>query len=189
MLDDLIKDIAIRLQNELNFSVSFGLAHTQIIEKNGKILKSPKSINLDPMTCDNIPEKFIFPDSSYNMLTFFKEIKTEVKEKFTGHFIEQNSTLILGCWYNTKRLNTTKTNLISTLINKVLKGVDETDQIKNIEITYNGYSDANPFIGYDMNEEKNQYLMHPYDAFSLVFSFKFLYTWNCIKNITVIDEC
>lgn len=187
MLDSIIKILALNLKYRLPFNTSFGLVSTQLLEKNGKVQKLPKADNLDQMTCDLEPEKFVFPSDSYNSLTFFKENRTDLKELFSGHYIEQRSNVTLGCWYNSEKLDTTLSNFVSTLILNTLIKIQDDNNIKNIEIRYLGSEAKNPYIGFDMLEEKNQYLMFPYVYFSLNFEIKFIHTWECVYPINVIE--
>lgn len=129
----------------------------------------------------------LMPDSKYKSVMYFEDEGIRPVDNSTRDFSFESS-LKLVCWLNlqkTGKIGCSNTALaIVTILNTLPTRSFNNGIYTRIQISIDGEEPKSPqiFSKYTYDEEKNQYLMYPYDYFALNISVKFSVSKSCITD-------
>lgn len=141
----------------------------------------------------------LMPDSKYKSVMYFEDGGVKPGDSSARDFSFE-SDLKLICWLNLKKTGKTGCSntalAIATILNTIPTRTFNSGVYTRILITMTGAEPKNAqiFSKYTYDEEKNQYLMYPYDYFALNFTVRFTISKACITNwvnsseITCVDN-
>jgi hypothetical protein len=188
-----------RIQN-LNFVDKIsGMVHSitmDILDKDNKSVKKvfPVSTDITADQCKTGRYQDLVPNSKYNSIIYFEDGGTGLsyKAKNRAYF---SSKLILVCWLNLKKLQECNINVISDqCILAIVAQMPEfpiSDGIYreiNIKAISETVKSSSIFGKYSYDETINQYLLWPFDYFSLQFNIEFWVNLSCVEQLN-ISEC
>jgi hypothetical protein len=129
----------------------------------------------------------LMPDSKYKSVMYFEDGGVTPGDNNARDFSFE-SNLKLVCWLNLKKLGKTGCSntalAIVTILNTIPTRTFNSGIYTRIQVTITGEEVKSPqiFSKYTYDEEKNQFLIHPYDYFALNVSVKFNVSKSCITN-------
>jgi len=138
----------------------------------------------------------LMPDSKYKTVIYFEDGGVSF-ERAEGKWKYYTSTLSLVCWINVARINSEycKTGeactLAAHLIAEIIRVLPEFPQNSSpfghvySEVTSQAVHSSSIFAAYTYDEKHSQYLMYPYDYFSLEITTKFAI---CLDGTDVYDS-
>lgn len=189
MVDVIIEKIAEGLASIPIVSLSAGLVTSQILEVDNTRRVFPKAFSYSKLK-DNLPELvLVFPDSKERLILYWESLA----EDFNDSTVHQYTCQVrLVGWYDTRKLNPSeRSNLISYLVSKVPTTVAPSKAVASVQVKFKGEEirSSNPFSKWSMDEQKNQFLMHPYNWFALKFQIRFINTIGCYDPIQIVETC
>jgi hypothetical protein len=137
------------------------------------------------------------PDSKYKTVIYFEDGGVKFV-KSEGNFKYYTSDLNLICWINVAKIledgcniGTTCTlsaHIIAEIIRHLPEFAQHIDPFSHVKIEVTGQTvrSNSIFSKYTYNEKQTQYLMYPYDYFSLDIKTDFAI---CMKSTTVYEGC
>lgn len=135
----------------------------------------------------------LVPDSRYKSVIYFEDAGTSKLNDGRGDFSFQ-SNLKLVCWLNLKKLGKDNCSVSALAIASILDVIPNkyinSSPYTRILITCTGEDPKTPaiFSKYTYDENAIQYLMYPYDYFSLNFQVKYTIPRGCITGLTPSTE-
>jgi hypothetical protein len=152
-----------------------------------------------PVSCDlsfNEVEKGkykdLIPQSKYGSIIYFEDNGTTLTYRDRGR-VGFVGRLNLVCWLNLNKVNCLKTGSTQALLNIISLLPDthfSVDELREIRIT--GVSEVPKsnaiFSRYSYDEIKTQYLLHPFDYFSLAINVEYWVKLSCIQPLE-IEPC
>lgn len=167
-----------------------GIVRPQKIRKGDQVKTVPVALNSSKTDCT--PDDYIYltPDSAEAAIAYFEEIATRPIQTMPEVDILE-STVRLVVWVNLKRFNPPDTTLIASIIHKTMKRTQADQTYINrihCQFEYKEIKTPSIFAAYTYDEAETQYLMYPYDYFSLVYRFKYAIVKSCVPSISLIDE-
>jgi hypothetical protein len=133
--------------------------------------------------CKNGKYAELIPNSKYNSILYFEDNGVSFGDR-EGRYINVESRLKLVCWANLKKLNKgdyNSANMIAEILYLLPAHPVQSTIYRNlsIEITGQDIRNAGIFSKYTYNELQTQFLMYPFDYFSL----------NLTVNYKIIPQC
>lgn len=190
MLFSIVEQIALDLKPKIpGLGLIAGLVTTTLLESDKKVKRLPRAANLSDDECNAREQVLVLPDGKNTAMIFFVEGTTVFEEVKADKCARVKSEVDLVCWWNTKRLDTTRDNFIATMIKSMPATITPLQNAKMIQIRYRGQSSENVFDKWTLEEERNQFLMLPYDFFVLKYDVSYLSTWDCVTDINEIAPC
>jgi hypothetical protein len=176
-----------------------GMVRPMIIDmqdKDNKLIKKllPIASDITAEQCRGGRYNDLIPNSKYKSILYFEDNGTSFsyKAKNRAYF---SSKLSLVCWLNLKKLQDCDVTVISPQVILMIiaawpefpfeYGIYREISIKSIS---ENVKNSGIFNKYSYDESLNQYLLWPYDYFSLQISVEYWIGLNCINDIT-ITEC
>jgi hypothetical protein len=180
-----IGNIIIEKIEELQFIDKYaGVVQILSYVESGKTKKFPAALNLTIEECTSGRYKDLCPESSKKSVLFLED-KGARPESDEGGISNWVASYDLVCWLNNKKLGSTIFS--GTAIAQILKKFPSVPfnsgifQKVLINVTAVKPKSYNPFIKYTINEEITQYLMWPYELFTLEIEVSFSINKNCIE--------
>lgn len=142
----------------------------------------------DPTLCDSGDYTDLVPDSSKMSIIYFEDGGTDVANAGCM-FTDCISSLKLVCWCNLKLINPALSSALSLklqVINTIPNQIANTDWVTKIQVSLESDDVGSPFTKYTYDEQK-QFLMWPYDYFSLNYKVRYSIPRNaeCFDDITL----
>ena len=192
MTEIILKEIAKNITAKCAFlSKPCGVARLQVENVNKKIKKYPVIPNPDISTCNAQPYLDMIPSTKDTVLCYFEVINNRIVENKTMTNV-YNSTVRLVCWINTKRIEHYREGAVE---NNILKSISKNDldlptglNLSYIRELFFEPKDANIFAKYSYNEAEQQYLMLPFDFFSVYFEIQYSHNPNCCAEIVLTND-
>ncbi len=137
------------------------------------------------------------PDSKYKTVIYFEDGGCKIN-RVEGNFQYWTSTLQLICWINVAKIlgddckSGSQCTLSSHLIAEIIRELPEFPQhiapFSHVKIYVDSQNirSNSIFSKYTYNEKQTQYLMYPYDYFSLDIKTEFAI---CLRGTQVYDTC
>ena len=158
-------------------------------DQSGRVITKtiPVDCNVTHADCVNKKYTDLIPNSQYKSVMYFEDQGTTRLSDTPKDFTFQ-STLKLVCWLNLKKMGKTNCSNSALAVASVLN-VLPTRYFNNgvytrmlIEVTGQDIKSPQIFSRYTYDEEKTQFLMYPYDYFSLTVQVKFTISKACITE-------
>lgn len=157
------------------------------LDKDNKPIRKtfPVSCNVNAEDClSNGRYKDLTPDSKIGCMVYLEDVSS----KFAGrdgrkyNWINQYR---LVSWINQKKLGVDSCNVTSNIITTIIELLPEFPfnsgvfQRGEIDVIAQDPKSFNPFSKYSYDEDRTQYLMYPYDYFSLQIEFRYQLDKSC----------
>lgn len=138
----------------------------------------------------------LMPDSRYKTVIYFEDRGVSF-ERAEGKWKYYTSSLTLVCWINVARINaecckggescTLAAHLIAEIIRALPSFPENSSPFDHVysEVTGQAIRSSSIFSAYTYDEKHAQYLMYPYDYFSLEITTKFAI---CLNGTDVYDS-
>jgi len=189
MLKLIVEEIKDILESELSFAdLVCGLSQNvkkTITDENGKAIQKNFPVYYDAKENDGSYIDLTL-DDSYKSMLYFKEIATLVKEDRQSYIIV-NSTVRLICWWNYKAVNKDTTNSLMSayILSKLPASLPDMDFLNGIQIKVLNMpkNDSAIFSEYSYNEAETQFLLYPYDFFSVELGINYRFSKPCVPDI------
>lgn len=142
-------------------------------DKAGNVKTMPIYLNGVDM-CKASAYEDLVPDSSKKSILYFEDGGMDVINAGCL-YIDVLSSLKLVCWCNLKIINPEYSSAIPMkleILRTIPTKIDNTDWVTKINVQFAGEDMANPFTPYTYDEQK-QFLIYPYDYFSLNYKVRF----------------
>lgn len=167
-------------------------------DKDNRIIKKSFPVASDVNVSDCITTGTytdLIPNSKYGCIVYLEDIsnqflsRTGVKHNWVAKF------RLVG-WVNKKKLGDLSNNVTSRIITTIISSFPDKPtnyvdyNIQNATVTVVGQEpkNLNPFAKYSYNEETTQYLMHPFDYFSLIVDVNYSIDLRCIEPFTINEQ-
>lgn len=131
----------------------------------------------------------LLPDSRFMSVLFFEDQGTVLLARDQKDFSFQSNMILVG-WLNKKKLGKTSCSIsalaIASILDKFPTNYFNSSPYTRILIQVEGELPKTNaiFSKYTMDEEKLQFLMHPYDYFALSINVKFTIPKACLTLLT-----
>jgi hypothetical protein len=191
----MIETILNALSEKINGSSDFlskpcGVARLQRERVEKKVKVYPVVPNLDPNTCNKQPYLAMVPSTDETAYCFFEVIDDLVNENEKKRFKAIATVRLVG-WINTKRFENYKSSSIELSLMKYLS-ISNLELPSNItptslEILRIEPKNAQIFSKYTFDEVETQYLMHPFDYFSIQFKIIYTIAYGCV-DIPILSQ-
>lgn len=189
MVDVIVEKIAEGLAAIPIVSLSAGLVTSQLLEVDDKTRVFPKAFNYSKLKA-GVPELvLVLPDSKERLILYWESLSVDFNDSRMHEYTCQ--ARLVG-WYNTKKLDPSeRSNLVSYLVSKIPSTVAPSKAVSCVQVKFKGEESrsSNPFGKWTMDEQKNQFLMHPYNWFALNFQIRFINTIGCYDPIQIVETC
>lgn len=158
------------------------------------INKFPVSCNVSVRDCVSNKMHHLVPDSSLKSLIYFEDGgATPIGKSSRGMKFSGRMRLI--CWLNLNKLGQTSCNASVYPMAQVIKLLDEIKNANTAPITAMSVREigiveksAAIFSKYTYREEKNQFLLYPYDYFALDLTVEYEIPFACINDDWINTE-
>lgn len=147
-----------------------------------------------PISCDTSFEdctksgsyKDLIPNSKYGCMIYLEENGGVDLQSEDRNGRKYKTSFLLVGWVNQKKLGTDQCSItgkvVSTIINALTAKPFNQDIYSSIQIEVSGQNQKsqNPFTKYTYDQDATQFLMKPFDYFSLNLEVNFVVNPNCI---------
>lgn len=140
--------------------------------------------------CNNKAYKDLIPNSKYGCMVYFEEESgVELVEETRNGRKYKTSFLLVG-WVNQKKLGTDECSITGKIVNTFINALSvkpfNNDIYTSIQIEVSGQNpkSVNPFSKYTYDADNTQYLMAPYDYFSVKIDVNFVVNSQCIVDFS-----
>lgn len=184
---------------------SDGISSTKFIDKiagvvktavrSGKDSNNGKIIQSFPIACGTSFEDCnkngsltdLVPNSNLGCIVYFEDLGVRLLSK-SGQLRNWKASYRMVGWINMKKLGSDRCSVSGTIINTILNQFPEGQfnppstpyQRCSIEVLGQDPKSLNPFSKYSYDEDKTQYLMHPFDYFSMQVDVDFSVHKSCV---------
>ena len=120
--------------------------------------------------------KDLCPDSNIGCMVYFEDLGARMLGE-VGSRRKWKASYRLVCWINQKKLGTNECSISAKILNTFLNKIPQVPfnsgiyQRCSIDILGQDPKSYNPFSKFSYDEDKTQYLMYPYDYFSIQLDF------------------
>lgn len=147
---------------------------TEMGDSNNPIRKTfPVSCNINFEDCNNNGAyKDLIPNSLLGCIVYFEDLGIRLVNEERGYRRWRSSYRMIG-WINQKKLGTNECNVTGTIINTLINQFPSKAFNSGIytqcliEVLGQDPKSLNPFSKFTYDEDRTQYLMNPFDYFSL----------------------
>lgn len=157
----------------------------KILTKNsqGVIGKFPISINRNKSVCNNADYINLLPDSREKAISFIRINDIEFLESFG--FIDAEVNMSINVWVNTDKINPVleTEDLMLDIIKSIPDKIANSGNLCKIMTELISSSRGNIYSDSTIKEEDKQFLMLPYDSFTLTYKINFSFRKQCIGDI------
>ena len=180
MIERILQDLSEKINANCTFlSKPCGVARLQRERVEKKVKVYAVVPNLDPTTCNKQPYLAMLPCTQETAICYF-EVLDNIVTKQDKKIYEATATVRLVGWINTKRFENYQQGsieqaVIQQLNDKNIAGVN------HIELTRLEPKTAQIFQKYTYDEAETQYLMHPFDFFSIVLKITYFNAFGCAE--------
>ena len=160
----------------------------KILTKNqyGEVGRFPVSVNRAKSSCENGDYISLLPDSSEKAISFVQIQNNTVSESFGFYDIE--TTLRIVVWVNFDKINQLMVDtdtLMMDLIKNIPFRIPNTLDLAKIRTEFIGAGKENVWNQFSLKEETKQFLMLPYEFFTLDYKVYYSFRKECIDNINL----
>lgn len=129
----------------------------------------------------------LVPNSNLGCIVYFEDLGVRLLSK-SGQLRNWKASYRMVGWINMKKLGSDSCSVSGTIINTILNQFPENQfnvastpyQRCSIEVLGQDPKSLNPFSKYSYDEDKTQYLMHPFDYFSMQVDVDFSVHKSCV---------
>lgn len=135
----------------------------------------------------------LVPDSKKGCITYFESVLCQFVRQ-EGAKQQWKAQLRLVSWLNQNKLGYNDCSITSRVLLTFLNAFPEaranSGNYQQVQISVLGQDSpaANPFSKYSYDEDRTQFLMHPYDWFSVLIEVTFEIDKRCITDFTTQTE-
>jgi hypothetical protein len=169
------------------------ITKTDLNSSNSSVKKTfPVACGVSFSDCINTGNyKHLMPDSSLGCIVYLEDNGVRLTGT-NGAYKKFSASYKLVCWINQKKLGYDKCSITSDVLLDIIskfKDVPVNFTIPAEYVKYNKFlvevdgqdpKSYNPFSKFSYDEDKTQYLMHPYDYFSLNLTASFEINSKCL---------
>lgn len=184
-----------------------GTGDNQFIDKLAGVVKTITKTDQDkdnrtirktfPVSCDTTASdcfssgryKDLIPDSSIGCMVYLEAVSNQYLGN-TGRKNNWKAQYRLVSWINQKKLGFTDCSITAQIITTFINSFPENPfnsgiyQTCRINVIAQDHKDFNPFAKYSYDEDKTQYLMYPFDYFSLQMTVDYQIDKFCLTPFT-----
>ncbi len=188
-----------------------GSGDNQFIDKLAGVVKPITKVDLDkdnkpvkktfPVSCDaSLSDCFasgrykdFIPNSSLGCMVYFEDVANQYLGR-DGRKFAWKAQYRLVCWLNQNKLGAAGCSVTSQIITTFISAFPENPfnsgifQRGEVSVLAQDPKSFNPFAKYSYDEEKTQFLMHPFDYFSLQIEYKYMLDKACFTPFTKNEE-
>lgn len=199
MVNDLGKIIVSQIEDLPFIDKLSGIVRTiSFKDKQGVLQKIPADCNLNLEDCLKGKRYLdMFPDDKKKSVIFLEDNGTRLINQ-EGNYSFWSSSIDLVAWFNLPKLGVTECSYSAQAILAIISTIPlvpfnalNTYQYVTINVIGERPKTYNPWAKYTIDETVTQFLMYPYDYFTLQLEFKFRIDKRCIKNANLlpVDNC
>jgi hypothetical protein len=174
----------------------------KVITTSDKDKDNRKVIKRFPVSCSLTLDQCIsggrymdlVPDSKKGCIVYMEDVQASTKVGQEGPLEKWKSQLRVVCWVNQKKLGRSECSITGKIFQTFLAALPD-QPVNNgnfIRLDVSAVSqdpiNYNPFAKYSYDEEKTQFMMHPYDYFSFVIELNYNLNKSCITEFTKQPE-
>lgn len=148
--------------------------------------------NANERVCEIGDYRDLIPNSNTASILYFDDLGAKLVNKL-GRREMWKGELRLICWINTKKTEYTPEEILNDVLDNIPEDIPQTGRIHGgkIKVDYVEPKRPSPFSKYTYDEERRQYLTHPYHYFSLRLHYTTVGAKGCNSetnnNIFIID--
>jgi hypothetical protein len=160
----------------------------KVLTKNqfGEIGRFPVCVNREKTTCEGGDYISLIPDSREKAISFFQIQSNSVSENFG--FYDIKTTFRLVVWVNTDKINQTMIDtdlLMLDVIKNMPFRIANSDILCKIKTQFLSAGKENVWSQFTMKEENKQFLLLPYDFFTIDYDVFYSFRKECIEDINL----
>lgn len=164
------------------------ISKSERTESEGQVIKTfPISCNTTFEECNKLGAyKDLVPNSKYGCMVYLEEEGGVNFESEDRNGKKYNTSFLLVGWINQKKLGSSSCSITGSIINTLIIALQKKpfnsgiyNSIK-ITISEQNPKSINPFSKYTYDQDNTQYLMAPFDYFSLKVDVSFIVNPYCI---------
>lgn len=168
-------------------------------DSEGSVIRKSFPVDCDVTNDDCLTGKYVdlMPNSAYLSVSYFEDQGVRLVTQDVRNFTFE-ATLKYVCWLNLKKLGKTSCsnsalaylNILKALPTAYFNQTVNTVPYSRVIIKVDGQDIKSPqiFSKYTYDEEKTQYLIYPYDYFSMNVNVQFTISQACIPAFTTGEE-
>ena len=142
--------------------------------------------------CETGEYQSFMPDSAYTGILYWEHLGVASVIDKSHSMFQQESNLRLVGWLNSAKIDDSYL-LAANVVNAVKRRQDNIGSyLQNIFIDYQGFEEktAAIFSRYNYDEARSQYLMKPYDYFSIKYKVQWLFIPSCATEAQIVaNDC
>ena len=175
-----------------------GLVRVQTTtSESGAVVRFPVSCDISFADCNNVNSTYkdLIPNSSAKCIVYFEDFGITPSTPVITTNLGFTARFKLVGWINQKKIGSDLCSASSLVVANIIKQLDVNQfnqgMYQFIEIVFIGQDakhNTNPFSKYSYDENVNQYLMKPYDYFSLNFDVNFDLNTACLNDLIINTE-
>jgi len=154
-------------------------------EENGKVGKYPVSLNYLKKTCEAGDYISLIPDSRYRSISFWTTSGGNISKSFG--MIDVQVTLRLVVWVNHKLINQAVNvdDLMLSVIKDIPENIGISGDFSKIRTRLINAGKENIWTNFSLKEEDKQFLLYPFDWFTLDYQVNYSFHQNCLNDINL----
>ncbi len=134
--------------------------------------------------------KDLMPNSRYGCMVYLEEeggVNLVSEDRYGRKY---SASFLLVGWVNQKKLGTDECSITGAVVNTIINAISikpfNSGIYNSVQIEVNGQNpkSQNPFSKYTYDQNSTQFLMAPYDYFSLKVDVNFVVNPNCITDFS-----